>query len=120
MAIRSKPRATSGRSSRHPPPPEGGGTPGTNWQATVNVAIDGLFPVPYRLYAKVDDGTNAPTKSALSATFTPVFAVQGSIANQNGDALGGWYVYLDYNQDGIHEPNEPITQTDSSGFYGFP
>ena len=94
-------------------------TPGTNWQVTVKVPIAGLFPVPYELYATVDDQTNTPTQSPLSAVFTPEYAVQGEIANQNHDGLGGWSIYLDYNQDGKIEPNEPVIQTNSTGFYGF-
>jgi hypothetical protein len=93
---------------------------GVNWQATVNVPIDALYPLPYTVYAVVNDGHNAPVKTAASAPFTPAFAVEGNVANQNGDALPGWSVFLDYNQDGIHEANEPIFQTSNpDGAYAF-
>jgi hypothetical protein len=93
---------------------------GINWQATVNVPVSGLYPLPYTVYAVVNDGFNAPVKTASSPAFLPAFAVEGNVANQNGDALPGWQVFLDYNRDGIHEANEPIFQTRSpDGFYAF-
>ena len=93
---------------------------GVNWQATVNVPIGGLYPLSYTIYAVINDGYNASVRTASSAPFTPAFAVQGSVANQNHDALPGWSVWLDYNRDGIREPNEPIFQTSSpDGFYAF-
>jgi hypothetical protein len=93
---------------------------GVNWQATIDVPIDSLYPLQYTLYAVVNDGYNAPVKTADSAPFTPAFAVEGNVSNQNGDALPGWSVFLDYNQDGIHEANEPIYQTSNpDGFYAF-
>jgi hypothetical protein len=91
-----------------------------NWQATIPVPIQGLYPLPYTVYAVVNDGYNAPVRTANSAQFTPAFAVSGSVYNQNHDALTGWSVFLDYNQDGIWEPNEPITQTSNpDGSYAF-
>src|SRR5262249_6033219 len=93
---------------------------GVNWQATIDVPIDGLFPLEYKVYAVVKDGLNVPVKTALSAPFTPAFAVQGGVANQLNDALTGWSVYLDYNRNGVHDANEPITQTSNpDGFYAF-
>jgi hypothetical protein len=92
---------------------------GVNWQATVNVPIDGLYPLPYTVYAVVNDGYNAPVTTADSETFTPAFAVEGDVAvQQTSDALPGWSVFLDYNNDGFREPNEPILQTSNpDGFY---
>src|SRR5262249_8619008 len=92
---------------------------GVNWQASINVPIDGLTPGQYVLYAVVNDGFNAPVVSANSVPFTPNFAVQGQVANQNNDPEGGWSVFLDYNNNGVQDPNEPGTKTDASGFYGF-
>jgi hypothetical protein len=92
---------------------------GQNWQATFTVAIEGLYDTDYYFYAVVDDGFNVPVKSGNSATFRPVFAVEGRVANQNGDPEGGWAVFLDYNRDGKQDPNEPGTQTNAGGFYSF-
>jgi hypothetical protein len=93
---------------------------GVNWQATVNVPVEGLYPLPYTVYAVVNDGFNVPVKTANSAPFTPAFAVIGSVSNQAHDAETGWSVFLDYNGDGIREPNEPIYQTSNpDGFFAF-
>ncbi len=93
---------------------------GVNWQATANVPINGLYPLEYKLYATVDDSVNAPAKSMVSTNFTPAFAVEGSVANQNHDSITGWTLYLDYNRDGQREPNEPSAITSSpDGFYAF-
>jgi hypothetical protein len=93
---------------------------GLNWQATVNVPIDSLYPLPYTVYAVVSDGYNAPVKTGNSAPFTPEFAVGGYVFNQNQDALPGWSVFLDYNRDGMREANEPIFQTSNpDGAYAF-
>jgi hypothetical protein len=50
----------------------------------------------------------------------PAFAVFGSVSNQAHDAEAGWSVFLDYNNDGKHESNEPIEQTSNpDGAYAF-
>jgi hypothetical protein len=90
-----------------------------NWQATVNVPIGGLYPLSYTVYAVVNDGFNAPVRTASSAPFIPTFAVQGSVSNQNFAVLPGWSVFLDYNRDGIREPNEPLLTTNSAGAFAF-
>jgi hypothetical protein len=96
------------------------GSGGGAWQATVNVPVGGLYPLPYTVYAVVNDGFNAPVRTASSEPFTPAFAVQGNVSNQNGDALPGWSVFLDYDGDGKHESNEPIFKTSNpDGFYAF-
>jgi hypothetical protein len=41
------------------------------------------------------------------------------VTNQNGDPEGGWTVFLDYNNNGVQDANEPITTTNSAGFYSF-
>ena len=92
---------------------------GQNWQATFTVPIEGLYDTDYYLYAVVNDGFNVPVQSGDSAPFTPDFAVQGQVANQNGDPEGGWEVFLDYNRNGVQDPNEPGTQTNAGGFYSF-
>jgi hypothetical protein len=93
---------------------------GVNWQATVNVPIEGLYPLPYTVYAVVNDGFNVPVKTANSSPFTPEFAVIGSVSNQNHDAKTGWSVFLDYNRDGQRQNNEPLYPTsDPDGFYAF-
>src|SRR5262249_24978470 len=70
-------------------------------------------------YAVIDDGFNAPVASADSVPFTPNFAVQGQVANQNNHPEGGWAVFLDYNNNNIQDANEPGTKTNSGGFYSF-
>jgi hypothetical protein len=93
---------------------------GVNWQAKVDVPVDGLYPLPYTVYAVVSDGFNVPVKSVNSTPFTPLFAVIGSVSNQNDDAKTGWSVWLDYNQDNKRQDNEPIYQTSNpGGFYAF-
>jgi hypothetical protein len=93
---------------------------GLNWQATVNVPIEGLYPLPYTVYAVVNDGFNVPVKTANSAPFTPMFAVIGSVSNQAHDAKTGWWVWLDYNRDSRRQANEPIYQTSNpDGFFAF-
>jgi hypothetical protein len=92
---------------------------GQTWQATFTVPIEGLFETQYVLYAVVNDGFNAPVQSGDSAAFTLDFAVAGQVTNQNGDPLGGWEVFLDYNPNGVRDPNEPVTHTNAGGFYSF-
>ena len=60
----------------------------TNWQATFNVPINGLNPDQYVLYAVINDGFNSPVASPNSVQFTPGFAVQGQITNQNQEVEG--------------------------------
>src|SRR5262249_7477613 len=86
---------------------------GQNWRATFPVAIEGLYDTDYYFYAVVDDGFNVPVQSGNTATFRPDFAVEGQVANQNGDPEGGWAVFLDYNRNGKQDPNEPGTQTNA-------
>ena len=93
---------------------------GVDWKASVNVPISGLYPLDYKLYATVNDGFNSPVQSASSTVFTPDFAVHGDVANQNGDALAGWTVYLDYNGTGVPAANDPSVITNQAGFFGFP
>ena len=46
--------------------------------------------------------------------------MHGGVANQRNDGLTGWSVFLDYNQNGRHDADEPITQTSTpDGFYAF-
>src|SRR5262249_61228172 len=87
--------------------------------ATFPVTIEGLYDTDYYLYAVVDDGFNVPVPSGNSAMFRPKFAVQGRVANQNGDPEGGWAVFLDYNRNGVQDRNEPGTHTNAGGFYSF-
>ena len=91
----------------------------TNWQATINVPIDGLTPGQYVLYAVINDGFNSPVASADSVPFTPNFAVEGRVTNQSTDPEGGWSVFLDYNNNGVQDPGEPSTTTNSAGYYSF-
>ncbi len=93
---------------------------GVDWNASVNVPISGLYPLEYKLYATVNDGFNSPVQSASSTVFTPDFAIHGDVANQNGDALAGWTVYLDYNGTGVPAANDPSVITNQAGFFGFP
>ncbi|MBX9623119.1 MAG: FG-GAP-like repeat-containing protein, partial [Gemmataceae bacterium] len=95
------------------------GPAGVNWTATFNAPVEGLYPEPYVYYAVVDDGSNPPVQSALSAPVTPAFAVQGTVKNQNGDPEAGWSVYLDYNGNNQYDPSEPLTTTNAGGFYSF-
>jgi hypothetical protein len=92
---------------------------GTNWQATINVPIDGLNPGQYVLYAVINDGFNPPLASPDSVPYTPDFAVQGQITNQSNDPEGGWSVFLDYNNNGVQDPGEPSTTTNNAGYYSF-
>jgi hypothetical protein len=91
-----------------------------NWTATFTAPIDGLYPEPYVYYAVVDDGSNPPVQSVPSAPVTPAFAVQGTVANQNGDPAAGWTAYLDYNGNGQYDStSEPLTTTNAGGFNSF-
>ena len=51
--------------------------------------------------------------------FTPDFAVQGIVQNQNGTPKAGWTVYLDLNNDGTRDANDPSVVTNADGFYSF-
>ena len=92
---------------------------GVNWTATFTVPIEGLYSEGYVYYAVVNDGSNPPIQSAVSAPVTPAFAIQGKVANQNGDPEAGWTVFLDLGGDGNLDASDPVTVTNAGGFYSF-
>jgi hypothetical protein len=99
--------------------PNGVTAPLSAYTAGFVVPIDGLDASAYTLIAVVDDGTNPPVATDPSPAFTPVFAVRGTVANQNGTPITGLPVFLDYNRNGIQDANEPSTTTGPNG-YAFP
>jgi hypothetical protein len=40
-----------------------------------------------------------------------VFPVWGKVINQRGDGESAWDVYLDYDNDGLTDFNEPVAKT---------
>jgi hypothetical protein len=96
--------------------PAGSGT----YTVTAPVNLSGLLPLPYYVYAVINDGTNTPVYSAYSNGTEPVPPVKGTVTdavtNQN---LSGVQVYLDQNNNGQLDPGEPTQVTDSTGFYAF-
>jgi hypothetical protein len=82
----------------------------------------GLLPLPYYVYAVINDGTNTPVYSAYSQAVTPIPALSGIVADpkNGGKPLSGFTVYLDDNHNGQFDPgSDPSTTTGPSGFYAF-
>ncbi|MHC5539076.1 LamG-like jellyroll fold domain-containing protein, partial [Singulisphaera rosea] len=86
-----------------------------------------LLPRMYYVYAVIDDGTNTPVFSAYSDGFTTDYAIQGSVNEQNevgepdvsGEGEDGWTVFIDVNDNGRLDSNEPVSApTSNGGFYG--
>lgn len=84
----------------------------------------GLIPLPYYVYAVINDGTNTPVFSAYSAASIPTPALSGIVSDpypgHNGGALSGFTVYLDLNNNGQFDAgSDPSTVTGATGFYSF-
>jgi hypothetical protein len=95
-----------------------------NWSLQANWDQTGLLPLPYYLYAVINDGTNTPQYSAYSAPYTPLPPLSGTVSDpypgHNGAALAGITVYLDLNHNGQFDPaTDPSTVTGPTGFYSF-
>ncbi|MBA4067657.1 MAG: hypothetical protein C0501_28925 [Isosphaera sp.] len=96
---------------------------GGNWSVTATLNLDGLLPLPYFVYASVNDGVNGPVYSAYSGTVTPTPLLSGNVTNplNNGAPLSGLTVYIDLDGNGRFDVGtDPYTSTDTiGGFYAF-
>lgn len=95
---------------------------GTGQGLTATWDMSGLFPVPYQVYARIDDTFNVPILTPLSAaTETPVFPINGVITDpDNNQGIPGVTVFLDANGNGQYDPgDDPATTTGTTGFYAF-
>ncbi|MHC5537311.1 FG-GAP-like repeat-containing protein, partial [Singulisphaera rosea] len=95
---------------------------GTGQGITATWDMSDLYPLPYQIYARIDDTFNVPVLTPLStATATPVFPITGTVSNpQNSQGISGTTVYLDTNNNGQYDPDtDPATTTGPSGFYAF-
>jgi hypothetical protein len=91
-----------------------------NWQVQANWDLDGLLPLPYYVYATINDSVNGTVYSAYSNGVTPSPLFSGVVSNpKNGDALRSFTVYLDLNNNGQFDPTDPQTTTNGNGFYAF-
>src|SRR5262249_49470407 len=89
-----------------------------NWTVQGTWNSSGLLPLPYYLYASVNDGVNAPVYSAYSRGVTPSPPVYGTVANQNGDLVTGMRILLEKQQgDSWVEVGSAITSVE--GVYTF-
>lgn len=88
-----------------------------------NWNLSGLLPIPYQLYAVIDDGFNKPVFTEVYSTpLTPEPPLSGNISDsENGGVfLSGFLVYLDLNHNGRYDPEtDPSSTTNADGFYAF-
>jgi hypothetical protein len=99
-------------------------TPGADgsWSITRNWNTDGLLPLPYYVYASINDGVNGTVHSAYSGSVTPSPVLSGNVSNplNDGAPLGGIMVYLDENNNGRFDPGTDLyTSTNDHGAYRF-
>jgi hypothetical protein len=98
------------------------GTDG-NWSVAATLNLDGLLPLPYFVYASVNDGVNGSVYSAYSGPVTPSPLLSGNVTNplNNGAPLSGLTVYIDLDGNGRFDVGtDPYTSTDTvGGFYAF-
>src|SRR5262249_44235401 len=67
-----------------------------NWTVSATWDLDGLLPLPYYVYAAINDGVNGTVYSAYSTGVTPQPPLSGVVSNpNNGQALSGFTVYVD-------------------------
>ncbi|WZP00312.1 SdrD B-like domain-containing protein [Isosphaeraceae bacterium EP7] len=89
---------------------------------TANWNLDGLYPIPYVVYARINDGFNVPVFSATSASLTPTPILSGTVSDpKNGNVgISGIQVYIDVNGNGVFDSTvDPFTTTGPTGFYAF-
>lgn len=92
-----------------------------NWSLQTTWDMDGLLPVPYYVYASINDGVNGTVHSAYSNGVTPNPPLGGVVSNpHNSDPLSGFTVYLDADSDGQYDPaTEVAATTNAQGYYSF-
>ncbi|MBA4067496.1 MAG: hypothetical protein C0501_28060, partial [Isosphaera sp.] len=98
-----------------------------NWTVSATWDTDGLLPLPYFVYARINDGVTGPVYSPYSAAVTPTPALSGTVTDpNNSQALSGIRVYVDVNNNGRYDPGngrndpgDPTTTTGPTGFYAF-
>lgn len=97
------------------------GVPYKDGKFDTSLNLNGLLPLPYYVYAIINDGTNTPVRSAYSNAVIPTPPLTGTVGNlNNSQGLSGWTVYLDANGNGTFDPaTDPFTTTGATGFYAF-
>ena len=93
-----------------------------NWSITPTWDIDGLLPVPYYVYASINDTVNGPVHSEYTGAVMPTPLLYGTVTDpeNSGAPLGGMTVYLDKDNNGQFNPEtDPYTSTADNGFYSF-
>lgn len=90
--------------------------------ASALINLSGLLPTYYYFYAVVNDSVNPPVTSSytgLDQVVENTAAISGTVLNQANEGLSGWTVFVDSNGNGVQDPGETSTTTDSSGYFGF-
>jgi hypothetical protein len=93
-----------------------------NWTPDVPLywTLTNQLPVPFYFYAVVNDGTNTPVLSCYSTAVTPTPPLSGTVADvEHNLGVSGLQVYLDANGNGQYDPGDPVSITNTNGFYAF-
>jgi len=88
--------------------PQAAGSVVTDAWTDIYAAWDGEFNLSHIEC----DGTNTAGKSGIK-----FWDLNGNHANDGEPGLGGWTIYVDYDDDSIRDPGEPFAVSDADGVY---
>lgn len=92
-----------------------------NWTVQATWDMDGLLPLPYYVYASINDGVSGTVHSGYSIPITPNPTLSGTVTTYTQhEPESGLTVFVDVNNNNQFDPGtDPYTSTGDAGFYSF-